>query len=310
MTPKPAFRDIEQLSAYIDGHLKPSEIAKLETRLQSDIELATALKKLREARNTLRHLPQRNVPRNFILTREMVGLNPPMPQAYPIFRLASVLATLLFIFTFATNFMAPYFFQPSHYILVSTEIPSENNAISTVGVEDSERVMEAAPKGETAPMDQADAVQPAPAVEEFAAPEISLSPAPTEGSAVGGGLDQPDALPDISAEPVPTGEVLTAPLPIPTSAALESVNELKDDAGIEATPQPSEKSGVIPGELYAQKVPEQERAPDVQEIPAIEPKVPISASLQILLAGIAVLCAVIAISLRYFAIRKWRVKTK
>ena len=107
MTQTPSFRDVEKLSAYLDGQLKPSEIARLESRLQSDPELASVLKDLRQSRNILRQLPQRRAPRNFILTPKMVGQKPPLPRSYPVFRFATVLATLLLFFTFATNFMAP-----------------------------------------------------------------------------------------------------------------------------------------------------------------------------------------------------------
>jgi anti-sigma factor RsiW len=100
-------RDIELLSAYLDGQLKPSDSARLESRLKSDPELVAVMDDLRAARNLLRRLPQRRAPRNFTLTRKMVGQNPPLPRAYPFFRLATTLATLLLFFTFGLNFLAP-----------------------------------------------------------------------------------------------------------------------------------------------------------------------------------------------------------
>lgn len=104
-------RDIELLSAYLDGQLTPSDSARLETRLASDPELDSVLDDLRAARTLLRKLPQRRSPRNFTLTRKMVGLNPPLPRAYPAFRFATVVATLLFFFTFGLNTLAPQFAQ-------------------------------------------------------------------------------------------------------------------------------------------------------------------------------------------------------
>src|SRR5262245_54240956 len=100
-------RDIELLSAYLDGQLKPSDSARLESRLKTDPELVSVMDDLRAARNLLRKLPQRRAPRNFTLTRQMVGQNPPMPRAYPFFRFATALATLLLFFTFGLNFLAP-----------------------------------------------------------------------------------------------------------------------------------------------------------------------------------------------------------
>ena len=45
-------------------------------------------------------MPKRRAPRNFLLTPKMVGIKPPLPRAYPIFRFATVVATLLFAFSF------------------------------------------------------------------------------------------------------------------------------------------------------------------------------------------------------------------
>jgi hypothetical protein len=61
------------------------------------------LNDLRATRTLLRKLPTRRAPRNFTLTRKMVGQNPPLPKAYPFFRFASALATLLFVFSFGLN---------------------------------------------------------------------------------------------------------------------------------------------------------------------------------------------------------------
>ena len=107
-------RDIELLSAYLDGQLKPSDSARLESRLKTEPELVSVMDDLRAARNLLRKLPQRRAPRNFTLTRQMVGQNPPMPRAYPFFRFATTLATLLLFFTFGVNFLAPQMAVPSN----------------------------------------------------------------------------------------------------------------------------------------------------------------------------------------------------
>ena len=105
-------RDIELLSAYLDGELKPSDSTRLESRLKTDPELASVLNDLRATRTLLRKLPQRKAPRNFTLTRKMVGQNPPLPRAYPIFRLATVVATLLFFFSFGVNSFSRQMAQP------------------------------------------------------------------------------------------------------------------------------------------------------------------------------------------------------
>ena len=101
------FKDVELLSAYLDGQLSPSDSTRLTARLATDRKLASVLLSMREARGLLRHLPPRRVPRNFTLTRKTAGLIPPEPKAYPGLRFASLLATLLLFFTLATNAIAP-----------------------------------------------------------------------------------------------------------------------------------------------------------------------------------------------------------
>jgi hypothetical protein len=96
-------RDLELLSSYLDGQLKPSDSARLENRLKTDPQLVSVLNDLRATRSLLRKLPQRRAPRSFTLTRKMVGQNPPLPKAYPLFRFTTALATLLFLFSFGLN---------------------------------------------------------------------------------------------------------------------------------------------------------------------------------------------------------------
>lgn len=101
------FREIETLSTYLDGQLNESESKRLETRLTSDPELVSVLNDLRTTRSILRKLPTRKAPRNFTLTRKMVGLKPPLPRSYPIFRFSTAFATILLMLTFAANSIVP-----------------------------------------------------------------------------------------------------------------------------------------------------------------------------------------------------------
>ncbi|MBL8097734.1 MAG: hypothetical protein JNK81_01040 [Anaerolineales bacterium] len=102
------FRDIENLSAYLDGQLSESESKRLKIRLESDAELASVLSDLSSARSILKALPKRKSPKNFTLTRKMVGLKPPLPRTYPLFRLATIFATLFLVFSFSVNALSPY----------------------------------------------------------------------------------------------------------------------------------------------------------------------------------------------------------
>ena len=60
----PSRRDLEQLSAYLDGQLTQSSQARLEIRIKSDPGLASALEQLRQTRAFLQRTPHRRAPRN------------------------------------------------------------------------------------------------------------------------------------------------------------------------------------------------------------------------------------------------------
>ncbi len=106
---QPSFHDVEMLTAYLDGELAQAEAARLETRLHDDPTLRSVYEELRQSRSLLRRLPKRRAPRNFTLTPQMAGVRPPLPRSYPIFRFASAIAAVLFLFTFATNLIVPAF---------------------------------------------------------------------------------------------------------------------------------------------------------------------------------------------------------
>ena len=104
-------RDLELLSSYLDGQLKPSDSARLEARLVSEPDLRAVLDDLRAARGLLRQLPMRKAPRNFTLTPKMVGKNPPLPRSYPAFRFVTAIASLMLFFTLGLNFVVPQMAQ-------------------------------------------------------------------------------------------------------------------------------------------------------------------------------------------------------
>ena len=164
-------RDTEQLSAYLDGELKPSDLTKLEARLKTDPELASVLSDIRAARTLLRKLPSRKAPRNFTLTRKMVGQNPPLPRTYPVFRFATALATLLFFFSIGVNSFG-------------TQMASRNVAYGiggSGGGGDSESFAAEAPAldapAEPPADEESELYSSAPATEE---PSVELAPQPAE----------------------------------------------------------------------------------------------------------------------------------
>ena len=202
-------RDLEILSSYLDGQISRTEVVRLQTRLESDPELASALSDLRSARALLKKLPKRKAPRNFTLTRKMVGLNPPMPRSYFSLRLVTAFATFLLFASVGVNTFAPSFASPS---VVGFGAgggggdPSEfsSSAEESFAVQATELPAPAADAPAMAP------AEPAP-TQESEASASSLAPEATppsvENSAedsarkteeqlpIGGGLDQPNSVP-------------------------------------------------------------------------------------------------------------------
>jgi len=105
-----SLRDVEKLSAYLDGQLSRADSARLDIRLQAEPDLAAALDDLRTARSLLRRTPKRRAPRNFSLTPKMAGLRPPLPRAVPTLSWASAAAMLLFVCTLGTNLLGKFSF--------------------------------------------------------------------------------------------------------------------------------------------------------------------------------------------------------
>jgi len=100
-----SFRDVEQLSASLDGQLSQAKKTRLEARIRSDPALTAALADLRQARAILRRTPKHRLPRNFTLTPKMAGIRPPVPRSVPALGWASGVAMLLFFFTLGTNLL-------------------------------------------------------------------------------------------------------------------------------------------------------------------------------------------------------------
>lgn len=113
----PTFRDVELLSAYLDGKLSQADSARLESRIKTEPDLRGILDDLSQSRALLRKLPKRRAPRNFTLTPQMAGVKPPLPRAVPALRWATSLATLLLFVTFAANAFATSLATPAYMSL-------------------------------------------------------------------------------------------------------------------------------------------------------------------------------------------------
>ena len=231
-------RDLELLSSYLDGQLKSSDSARLEVRLSSDPNLRAVLNDLRAARGLLRRLPIRKAPRNFTLTPKMVGKNPPLPRAYPAFRFATAIATLLLFLTVGLNFLAP-------------QMASQSPAFGMGG---------------------------------GGAPEVFSSQAPAATQA-----------PALEAPAATAPSVLVAP-PLPTTTlAAEDTARAAESPSAKNAATAEARAGV-------------QSQPPVQNAQPVQRQVspPIPAIWEVILAGVAVLTALIMVMMRRLAANRWR----
>jgi anti-sigma factor RsiW len=195
----PSFRDIEQLSAYLDGQLSRDKRARLEVRIQADPALSAALEEIRQTRALLRRTPQRRAPRNFRLTPKMVGIRPPVPRLVPVLSWASAVAMLLFIFTLGTSLVG--------------QLSSSGTAAP---------MLAAAPNGFGAGQAPAATAAPATMAPAFAAPATS---APATAAPA----------PIASATPPAANDTMPAPTTLPATATAQ----VSAMSAAEATPPPA-----------------------------------------------------------------------
>lgn len=148
---KITLRDVEILSASLDGQISRRDAARLEARLRDQPGLAAVRQDLKLARQTLRRTPTRVVPRNFTLKMGMAGIRPPVPRAVPALSWASALAMLAFIFTVGTNLVGKLATGSGAPILAAapmaaggygvgggpaeTQAPAADNGLSTPSLE-------------------------------------------------------------------------------------------------------------------------------------------------------------------------------
>ncbi|KAA3644643.1 MAG: hypothetical protein DWQ07_14605 [Chloroflexi bacterium] len=224
MTSNLSKRDLEALSAYLDGQLSSRQRSKLETRLQRDEELRLELANLRRTRAALRDLPQVRAPRQFTLTPEMAGEQIRSASLYPTMRLASALATILFVVVTFGDLITSTATQMSPAILQAQEI-----------VDDSTFVVEPTPAQDLAAENAIEEAAPEAGAEMFALP--------AEG-------DGADVLTDQESDEVPAPALEIAPTATQPALAGESAAEDATDEGqeqrIEAESAPQATQAALP----------------------------------------------------------------
>lgn len=171
-------RDVEAISAYLDGQLNQSERTRLEARLKADPILRAALEEMHRTRAVLRAAPVLRAPRNYTLKPGMYPAKAEPPRAYPMLRLASVVASLMFLVSFFGDmFRAPAPIVAPMAVAEVTEAAPATLMQSSAPEEAVEKLAaEAAPAAELA---AAPAGTPGPELPMAAAEAPAESPTPT-----------------------------------------------------------------------------------------------------------------------------------
>jgi len=151
-------RDLEQLSAYLDGQLIPEERVRLESRLRASHDLRASLKDLQHTRVLLRAAPQLKAPRSFKLTPQMIG-SPSVKRIYPVFQFASVLAGVMLVLVLVGDLLTGSSLRtnaPLPAAKVAQEMRVTEEAVEVA----STPTLPSAPQETEAPRLSADAVNP------------------------------------------------------------------------------------------------------------------------------------------------------
>lgn len=99
-------KDLELLSAYIDGELTGRQRIQLEERLQEEPILEKNLLNLQQTKKILRAAPKLKSPRNFTLTSEMVGESQSSLKQYFRFRMVTAIASFLLILVLVGDYLS------------------------------------------------------------------------------------------------------------------------------------------------------------------------------------------------------------
>jgi len=185
MTTRISNRDLEALSAYLDGEISTVQKRALEARLKSEEQLSQAYNELRRTRMMLRSAPRVRAPRNFTLTPRMVGVRPGRNWSFPMLSMASAMATLLFILVFLGDRYITQRFQPAT-LMAAQSAATEALALDTSPGETAQPMIESVPPEMESEMEgeKSKLTAPLPTTEEPAAEPgaLQITPEMTPGS--------------------------------------------------------------------------------------------------------------------------------
>lgn len=225
----------EMLSAYLDGELSPKEQARVEKHLTRCADCAQNLHTLQQTVVLLEQLPPVAVPRSFAIRPVQAARRPSFFQtrrAYVYLRAATALATILFAVVLAGDAfltgLAPYLAPARAPEVIVREVPVEKVVVETVVVEKEKMVEKMVPVTVEAEKEIAVEVEKEVVVEKESAYEATPLPVPAETK----------------------DELMHAPKPLPTPAAV--------DKGIEVAPATAPPSTPERGALAEVPLPPEE----------------------------------------------------
>jgi hypothetical protein len=154
---KPAIspKDLEQLSAQLDGSLSEREQAALTARLAAEPALAAAHRQLELTRAMLRRAPQRKTPRSFALTAAMVGQGRGRLGAWSGFNFASAAASLALVLVLLTDFSLNGLPQP----VAATGAAEAPQALMAEAPEEADTALAPEPSAEAFALEQPPAAE-------------------------------------------------------------------------------------------------------------------------------------------------------
>ncbi len=202
-------RDLERLSAYLDGELSDLERVRLEARLQEEDRLQGALQELQGTVSIMRSLPQVAPPRNFTLSPEMAGQRE-VGWRYPAMQFATALAAALLVAVIAFDALSP----SVGMMAGAPAAPAERM--------EAPLAMEA--QGTPAPLTEAAADERAAQVTATATPEAEEGMAKEESDRAPSPSPQPTQAPPEGAPAEPSADREAGP-----TAAVESEPEAESD---------------------------------------------------------------------------------
>ncbi|MEZ4591801.1 MAG: hypothetical protein R3D55_11775 [Chloroflexota bacterium] len=289
----------ETIAAYVDGVLNGRSRQQFEQEMAQDNTLRQEVEQLLLIKQSLRQLPLREVPRNFILDPAEFSRPParqPWVQAYPVLRTATALAAFFFVFAVAagafTGFgmqaapaMAPAAdvaqveqIETTRVVTETTETlafeaePAAEAEITAEEVGEEEMAADMAEEAEVAMEDAATADEAAAAE---AAPEEPAAAPQSDAAEEGAAGAQATAVPASSPTPEPSPTVstsprVTSPTPLPDRdlEQAEAADEVANDAvvniptpAVEDETEAAEITAVLPEEEAEAITPEQPANP-------------------------------------------------